>query len=114
MIVILNFHNGNAQDLKKANAYFERTFYSEAIPLYENIIKDNHSFEVVSNLANAYYYTNDLKNAERWYRFLLKNYSADFGEDYYFRYMHALKAVRKQEEAKCFGKRQDRISWKDR
>jgi outer membrane protein OmpA-like peptidoglycan-associated protein len=104
LIVILNFHNGNAQDLKKANAYFERTFYSEAIPLYENIIKDNHSFEVVSSLANAYYYTNDLKNAERWYRFLLKNYSADFGEDYYFRYMHSLKAVGKQEEANALAR----------
>lgn len=99
LIVILSFQNGNAQDLKKANAYFERTFYSEAIPLYENIIKDNHSFEVVSNLANAYYYTNDLKNAERWYRFLLKNYSADFGDDYYFKYMHSLKAIGKYEEA---------------
>lgn len=99
LIVILSIQNGNAQDLKKANAYFERTFYSEAIPLYENIIKDNHSFEVVSNLANAYYYTNDLKNAERWYRFLLKNYSADFGADYYFRYMHSLKAIGKYEEA---------------
>lgn len=99
LIVILSLQNGNAQDLKKANAYFERTFYSEAIPLYENIIKGNHSFEVVSNLANAYYYINDLKNAERWYRFLLKNYSADFGEDYYFRYMHSLKAIGKYEEA---------------
>ncbi len=99
LIVILSLQNGNAQDLKKANAYFERTFYSEAIPLYENIIKDNHSFEVVSNLANAYYYTNDLKNAERWYRFLLKNYSADFEDDYYFKYMHSLKAIGKYEEA---------------
>lgn len=99
LIVILSLQNGNAQDLKKANAYFELTYYSEAIPLYENIIKDNHSFQVVSNLANAYYYINDLKNAERWYRFLLKNYSADFGEDYYFRYMHSLKAIGKYEEA---------------
>lgn len=101
LAVVFCMQNGRAQsqDLKRANAYFERTFYSEAIPLYENIIKDERTFEIVRNLADSYYYTNDLKNAERWYRFLLKNYGNSIDEEYYFRYVHALKAVENYEEA---------------
>lgn len=88
-----------SQDLSGANAYFDRTFYSDAIPLYENVIKEERSFEIVKNLADAYYFTNDLKNAERWYRFLVKNYPNKIDEKYFFRYSHALKASRNYEEA---------------
>ncbi|HEU4496647.1 MAG TPA: tetratricopeptide repeat protein, partial [Flavobacterium sp.] len=88
-----------SQDLLRAGAYFERTFYSEAIPLYEKAIKEERTFEIVRNLADAYYYTNDLKNAERWYRFLVKNYPSQINEEYYFRYSHALKASGNYEEA---------------
>lgn len=101
LTIIFSFQNTSAQsqDLKRANAYFERTFYSEAIPLYEEIIKDECTFEIVRNLADSYYYTNDLKNAERWYRFLIKNYEKSIDEEYYFRYVQALKAVGEYEEA---------------
>ena len=88
-----------SQDLSRANAYFDRTFYSDAIPLYENVIKEERSFEIVKNLADAYYFTNDLKNAERWYRFLVKNYPNKIDEKYFFRYSHALKASGNYEEA---------------
>lgn len=102
LIVIVfsaQFCIAQSQDLSRANAYFDRTFYSEAIPLYENVIKNERTFEIIKNLADAYYYTNDLKNAERWYRFLIKNYPNKIEEEYYFRFSHSLKASGNTEEA---------------
>ena len=87
------------QDLARAKKYFDRTFYAEAIPLYEAIIVDNTTQEVVKNLADCYYYTNDLKNAQKYYRFLTKNYYKDLQEEYYFRFSQTLKAVNKYDEA---------------
>lgn len=109
LAVILCIQNSNAQsqDLKRANAYFERTFYSEAIPLYEDIIKDERTFDIVKNLADSYYYTNDLKNAEKWYRFLLKNHEKMIDEEFYFRYVHALKAVGNYDEANALSRSRD-------
>lgn len=99
VIFTTQFCVAQSQDLSRANAYFERTFYSEAIPLYENAIKNERTFEIIRNFADAYYYTNDLKNAEKWYRFLIKNFTNKIDEEYYFRFSHALKAIGNQEEA---------------
>lgn len=86
-------------DLDRAKKYFDRTYYSEAIPLYENLVANNRSQEVVQNLADSYYYTNDLKNAQRYYRFLIKNYGKDLSEEYYFRFSQTLKATSNFSEA---------------
>lgn len=88
-----------SQDLKIANRYFDRTFYSEAIPLYEDIIIENRSFEIVRNLADSYYYTSDLKNAKKWYHYLIRTFGQNLDEEYYFRYIHTLKASGEYEEA---------------
>jgi outer membrane protein OmpA-like peptidoglycan-associated protein/tetratricopeptide (TPR) repeat protein len=91
--------NAQTQDLQRAKRYFDRTFYSEAIPLYNNIIKGNRSVEVVRNLGDCYYYTNDYTNAQRQYRFLVENLNNQLGEEYYFRYSQTLKATGNYEEA---------------
>jgi len=91
--------NAQGQDLKIANRYFDRTFYSEAIPLYETIIVENRSLEVVKNLADSYYYTSDLKNAKKWYHYLIRTFGQNLDEEYYFRYIQTLKASGEYEEA---------------
>jgi outer membrane protein OmpA-like peptidoglycan-associated protein len=91
--------NAQSQDLQRANRFFEKTFYSEAIPLYENILKENSSFEVVKNLADCYYYTNDYSNAQKQYRFLIARFNKDLAEEYYFRYSQTLKATSNYEES---------------
>jgi outer membrane protein OmpA-like peptidoglycan-associated protein len=98
----VQFINAQEQDLVRAKKFFNRTFYAEAIPLYEEIVRQNTSEEVVKNLADCYYYTNDLKNAEKYYRFLLKNYYKDLPENYYFRFSQTLKASNKYDEANKF------------
>jgi tetratricopeptide (TPR) repeat protein len=92
------------QELELARRYFERTYYSEAIPLYEKASAENRSVEVVKNLADSYYFTNDLKNAERWYRFLIKNLGQNTDEEYYFRYIQTLKASGNYDEATVMAK----------
>ena len=91
--------NAQTQDLQRAKRFFERTFYSEAIPLYENIIQENRSIDVVKNLADCYYYTNDYVNAQKQYRFLITRFNKDLEEEYYFKYSQTLKATGNYEES---------------
>lgn len=106
VLAVLFMHASQAQkqELELARRYFERTYYSEAIPLYEKASAQNRSVEVVRNLADSYYYTNDLKNAERWYRFLIKNLGQNSDEEYYFRYIQTLKASGNYDEATAMDK----------
>ncbi|CAM1345681.1 OmpA family protein [Tenacibaculum amylolyticum] len=92
-IVLLSFI-GQAQSsqLKRAHKYFDRTFYAEAIPLYEKALKDEKSFKAVKNLADAYYYLNDMKKAHLYYKYLLKNYRKLVDKSYYEKYANTLKA----------------------
>ncbi|WP_366186824.1 OmpA family protein [Flavobacterium ovatum] len=91
--------NAQGQDSDRAKRFFERTYYSEAIPLYESIIKQNNSLEVLRNLADCYYYTNDYTNAQSHYRMLLSQFGKEVGEEYYFRYAQTLKASGNYDEA---------------
>ncbi len=99
IVFSIQFITAQEQDLQRAKRFFERTFYSEAIPLYENCIKVNRSIEVVKNLADCYYYTNDYENAQRQYRFLMSRFKTGLEEEYYFRYSQTLKATGDYEES---------------
>ncbi|MFE3871590.1 OmpA family protein [Flavobacterium sp. ZS1P70] len=103
IIIVFSLQLINAQtpDLQRANRFFERTFYSEAIPLYESSIKKKRSIEVVKNLADCYYYTNDYENAQRQYRFLMSRFKTGLEEEYYFRFSQTLKATGDYEESKA-------------
>ncbi|MFV5703124.1 OmpA family protein [Flavobacterium sp. XS2P12] len=99
IVFSIQFMNAQTQDLQRAKRYFDRTFYSEAIPLYEKIIQGNRSIEVVKNLADCYYYTNNYTNAQRQYRFLIERFNKELEVEYYFRYSQTLKATGNYEEA---------------
>lgn len=87
------------QDLERANTYFERAFYSDAIPLYEQIVSTNRSKQVLQNLADAYYRTYDLHSAARWYKTLTSRFDNTVDASYYFKLNQSLKAIGKYEEA---------------
>ena len=91
--------NAQNQHLKRANKYFERTFYAEAIPLYEKAVKEGESFETIKNLADSYYYLNNMEKASVNYRYLLKNYRKFVDETYYIKYANTLKAIGKYKNA---------------
>ncbi|MFI2741236.1 OmpA family protein [Zhouia sp. PK063] len=102
LLLLLCAKWGYAQDgfeLKRAKQYFNNAYYVEAINYYNKVITTHKTPPVIKNLADAYYYINDYKNAEQWYRFLIKMYGTQLNEDYYFKYAQSLKAVGKTQEA---------------
>lgn len=95
----IQFINAQDQELERAKRFFDRTYYAESIPLYEKIVSEKPSAEAVKNLADSYYYTNDLKNAQRYYRLLIRSYNQDLDRNYYFKFAQTLKATNSNEEA---------------
>lgn len=87
------------QDLERANTYFERAFYSDAIPLYEKLASTIKSKQVIQNLADAYYNTYDMESAARWYKTLTKRFDPNVEAIYYFKLNQSLKAIGNYEEA---------------
>lgn len=95
----IQFINAQDQELERAKRFFDRTYYAESITLYEKIVSVKPSAEAVKNLADSYYYTNDLKNAQRYYRLLIKSYNQDLDRNYYFKFAQTLKVTNSHEEA---------------
>ncbi len=87
------------QELERANTYFEREFYSDAIPLYEKILSGNRSQQVLKNLSDSYYRTFDMHSAARWYKTLTSRFGNTIGASYYFKLNQSLKAIGKYAEA---------------
>ncbi len=95
----IQFINAQDQELIRAKKFFDRTYYSEAIVLYEKLAEEKPSQEVIKNLADSYYYTNDLVKAQRYYRLLFQNYNNNLDREYYFRYAQTLKATNTYNDA---------------
>ncbi|MFD2938746.1 OmpA family protein [Flavobacterium notoginsengisoli] len=95
----IQFINAQDQELARAKKFFDRTYYQEAIVLYQKLADERPSQEVVKNLADSYFYTNDLIKAQRYYRLLVKNYSNNLDREYYFRYAQTLKATNSYDDA---------------
>lgn len=95
----IQFISAQDQELARAKKFFDRTYYSEAIVLYQKLADERPSQEVIKNLADSYFYTNDLVKAQRYYRLLVKNYSKDLDREYYFRYAQTLKATNSVDDA---------------
>jgi outer membrane protein OmpA-like peptidoglycan-associated protein len=87
------------QDLQRANRLFEKTYYSQAIPLYEKISNKKQTVEIIQNLGDCYYYTNQYAKAQEEYAFLIKSNSVGLNEESYFRYAQTLKAQGNYSEA---------------
>ena len=98
--VIVSFMSqAQNQDLERANKLFDRTFYAEAIPLYEKVLKQKESFKTIKNLADSYYYSNRMFEASTNYRYLLKKYMKYVDESYFIKYANTLKAIGKHKNA---------------
>lgn len=98
IIFSIQFVQAQQQDLKRANQLFSKTYYSEAIPLYEKIHPKNQTEEVIQNLGDCYYFTNDYDKAREQYFLLIQSKGRELSEDYYFRYAQTLKAKGKYNE----------------
>lgn len=95
----IQFINAQNQDLARAKKFFDRTYYTEAIVLYERLAEEKPSQEIIKNLADSYFYTNNLVKAQRYYRLLVNNYGNNLDREYYFRYAQTLKATNSYDDA---------------
>ncbi|KRD58903.1 flagellar motor protein MotB [Flavobacterium sp. Root935] len=95
----IQFINAQDQELARAKRFFDKTYYSEAIVLYQKLADEKPSQEVIKNLADSYFYTNDLVKAQRYYRLLINNYGNNLDRAYYFRYAQTLKATNSADDA---------------
>ena len=93
LVMSLQFVHAQTPDLLRAQRFFDRTYYSEAIPIYESAMQKSPSFIVTKNLADSYYFTNEYVKAQLPYQWLFLNYKKEMTEEYYFRYMQTLKAT---------------------
>jgi len=87
------------QELKRADTYFERAYYSDAIPLYVELLPKNKSSRLIKNLADSYYHTFDMKAAARWYGYLISNYGENVEQAYHFKLNQSLKAIGEYDKA---------------
>lgn len=95
----IQFINAQDKELARAKRFFDKTYYAESIVLYEKLAEEKPSQEVIKNLADSYYYTNNLVKAQRYYRLLFQNYNKDLDREYYFRYAQTLKATNSYADA---------------
>ena len=98
-VFLIQFLQAQDFELARAKRFFDKTHYAEAIILYEKLAENKPSQEVIRNLADSYFYTNDLIKAQRYYRLLIQNYGNGLDRNYYFRYAQTLKASNSYDDA---------------
>ncbi|CAM4273168.1 OmpA family protein [Gillisia limnaea] len=101
LIILISF-SGFAQnsEIKKGDRYFASRAYMDAADAYEKV--NDKDQEVLQNLGDAYFYTNQLVNATDVYKLLFLRHEATVAAEYKFRYAHALMGIDKANEADTY------------
>lgn len=82
---------GQKSDIRDGDKYFAKAAYMDAADAYEKV--NNKSQEVLQNLGDSYFYTNQMANAAEVYELLFLRHEGDIAPEYQFRYAHALMAA---------------------
>lgn len=77
-------------DIRDGNKFFSQAAYIDAADAYENV--NEKSQEVLQNLGDSYFYTNQMQNAAEVYEMLFLRHEGALLPEYQFRYAHALMA----------------------
>lgn len=86
---------------KKADSYYDRLQYNQAIEAYTDLIKKGDgSLHVYQRLANSYYFTNNTKQAESFYRRIIKRRNIE--PESVYNYAQSLKANGKISEYETY------------
>ena len=81
--------------LKKADKLYTTYAYVDAAKAYEDYLKDveQPSTETIMRVADSYYFTDDNRNALKWYQKLYNIQGETMSEGYFLKYVQSLKAV---------------------
>ncbi|MES2811344.1 MAG: OmpA family protein [Bacteroidota bacterium] len=104
LVLVTNAFYGQ-QKLKKANEFFKEMAYVEAAKYYEEYIEENQnpSTETTTNIADTYYFLNNMRKALTWYQ-KLYDAQGQLDELYTIRYTQALRSVRDYNKANTISK----------
>lgn len=97
--------------LEKADAYFDKMWYSEAAELYETVLakgEKNYGYKVIERAADAHYFNTNIERAFYWYDVLYRNYREEMSANNIFRYAHTLKGTGKYARSKRLMRLYDR------
>jgi len=98
LIILIGFSSfAQSSDIKKGDRFFAQRAYIDAADAYERV--NDKDQEVLQNLGDAYFFTNQMKNAAEVYKNLFLKYSPEVAADYKFRFAHASMAVNNFKEA---------------
>ena len=85
--------NGYGQRRYAADRYFEEYAYSKSAKSYQNLYdRGGRSYQILSRLADSYYFTASYKKAEETYRELMDQYEVVASPEHFFRYAQVLKS----------------------
>ncbi|MDT0675636.1 OmpA family protein [Autumnicola musiva] len=88
---------GQSSQIKKANKLFVQRAYVDAADAYEDVADKDQ--QVLQNLGDAYFFTNQLENATEVYRLLFLRHEGNIAPEYQFRYAHTLMGMDQYDQA---------------
>lgn len=100
---------GQSSDIKKGDQFFVQAAYIDAANAYEKVNDKNQ--EVLQNLGDSYFYTNQMENAAEVYQLLFLRHDGNIAPEYQFRYAHALMGVGKHAESDEYMNRAMGANW---
>ena len=78
-------------DIRDGNKFFAQAAYIDAAEAYENV--NEKSQQVLQNLGDSYFFTNQMQNAAEVYELLFLRHEGAVAPEYQFRYAHTLMAA---------------------
>ncbi len=78
-------------DIKEGDQFFAQAAYMDAANSYEKV--NDKTQEVLQNLGDSYFFTNQMKNAAEVYELLFLRHEGNLAPEYQFRFAHALMAT---------------------
>ena len=97
LILLISFSGFSQSDLKKGNRFFAQRAYVDAAQAYEKV--SNKDREVLQNLGDSYFFTNQMGNAAEVYRTLFLRHEAEVAPEYRFRLANSLLATGQHADA---------------
>jgi len=87
--------------LAKAHKFFREYSYNEAAQAYEAYLEKEKSpaTQVLKNIGDSYYFTDDMRNASKWYQRLYDVQGTKIDEEHFLRYIASTKAILDYERA---------------
>ena len=94
LLLLVVFFSSYGQRRYAADRYFEEYAYSKSADLYQQLYeKGDRSYEVISKLADSYYFISSYAQASKFYKVLMFDYQGVASPEHLFRYSQVLKST---------------------